>query len=677
MIKIREALDRVKELKDIEEFFEVLFEDDICLDLTGPDILLMSYVFKLLDESIYDLPYSSKYCPVNFYVGDAPSSNTVNEAFSEIMLDIIHEIGISNPDMHEIMMVHNRIMFDIINDIYNDLSEEFGEYIYGFGTIDILEISRNPKVMDIKEKLGDSPDYKDIKHAYDEITKVIYSDEISHSNGLKKLFVTQIGKQAQILQLIGLRGYCAEIDSTIFKYPVTNSFSNGMNSLYDIGVESRTAAFSLVSSTDSIKKSETFSRKLQLAGVYLERLYPGDCGTDEYLEWEVKPKTDEYQGDLKNLVGSYYKISHAEKEWSVIKRYDTHLIGKTIMLRNPTKCKLSDKHGVCATCFGELSFNIPYNANVGQLTSTTMSQAASQALLSTKHHVGSAGTNSVLLDEGTDRIFYEKQGVFYIHQSLNKTYDQIDLIFDVSDIESILSVKTTAMLAKIDVTKLTSIKSIDVLLRTGETYEAVVCPIRFNGRNGSLTKKLVQNCVKGNYELVNNKLYITVTPDIVKSGIIELENKNFSFYEFVKELENLIEKRTILKGGVARMSIDDLIKEVFYLVNKKLSINIANLSSMLYTYMTKDLPEGNFDLGRNYTSKRPEIVSLANSINNRSASASFLYDGGSKKIASADLFKTENKPSHIYDVLFYPEQRIKEFNAREKYYNNYRDKLRK
>jgi hypothetical protein len=674
-MRIKDVLNNEKLFSE-ERFIDVEFEDGVSIEMTGPDIELMSYLFTLLEESPYDLPIVSKYCPVNYYVSDAPSSGTMTDTFSSIMEDIIVEIGISNPDLQEIMIDHARIMFDIDNDIFNDLYGDSANYVYGFGTKDILEISRHEKVLAIRKKLDEDVSYAAIKEAYDEITKLIYSDEISSGNGLKKLFITKIGKQAQILQMIGLRGYCSEIDSTIFKYPVTDSFSSGMRTLYDIGVESRTSAFSLVSSTESIKKSETLSRKLQLSGVYLERLYPGDCGTDGYVEWEVKPPTSEYQGDLRNLVGTYHKVNILEKEWKPIKRTDTHLVGKRILIRSASRCKLKDKHGVCSTCFGDLSFNVPFKANVGQLASTTLSQAASQALLSTKHLVGSAGTNSIILDTSTDKIFYEKQGTFFIHQALMKTFDEIELIFNAADVRDMLSVTSTSMLNKIDFTKLTNIKVVDVLLRTGDNYDAVTCPIKFNGRSGSLTKRVIQNCIKGKYTLVDNKVHIVVTPDIVRSGIIELEDKNFSFFELVKELENLIEKRTILKGGVSRTTIDELVREVFDLVNKKLSINIANITSMLYTYMTKDLPSGNFDLGRNHTSDRPELVSLANSINNRSASASFLYDGGSKKIASADLFKDTDKPSHIYDVLFYPKERIAEYKKREEYYQNYKDKLR-
>jgi len=675
-INILDIVNSRQSYVDIDEFLEVKFEDDKTILMTGGDIELMLYCFRLIRLSPYKIKYLSKYCPVNFYVNDGPSSNTVNDTFEAIMVDIISEIGISNPDIQVITLEHYRVMFDIINDIFNNLYEQMATGIYGVSSRDIISISNHPKIVEARKQLEDNPNYETIKNIYTILDDLIFSDEISFDNGLKKLYVSSIGNRGQMSQLAGVRGYCNEIDSTIFKYPITESFTSGLNSLYDLGTESRTAAFSLVSSTESIKKSETLSRMLQISGVHLERLYPGDCGTTEYLRWTVRGPDDEWKGDLKNLVGSYYKVSLLENEWKAIKISDTHLIGKEIYLRNVSKCKLKDKHGVCSMCFGELSYNVPYYANIGQLTSTNLSQAASQALLSTKHHVGSAGVNKIHMDESTSKVFMERKELFYVYEDLVKTYDKVELIIPMNNVKPLLSIKTTAALSKVDIESLSKIDKLDVILKSGEKYDLVHCPIKFNGRYGLLTRQICREIVKGNYYIDSGNIVFTLDRTNIKLPILHLENKNYSFNELVTNLEGLIKKRSILKGGVSKDSIDDLIKDVFYLVNSKLNINIANISGMLYTYMTKDLPNGNFDLGRNYTSERPEVISLSNSIGNRSASASMLFDAANRELVKTSLFKDHDKPSHLYDVLFFPQERINEFKKREKYYQNYLDKQR-
>jgi len=669
-------LKQQENITKFDEFIEVVFEDGKTELMTGGDIELMLYCFILIDKSRYPLRYLHTYCPVNFYINDAPSSNTVNDTLETIMIDIINLIGIDNPDMQIITLEHFRIMFDIINLIFNDLYEQMSEGIYGVSSFDIVSISNHPNITKARKELENNPCYENVKKIYDALDDLMFSDEIDPNNGLKKLYVSAIGNKGQISQLAGVRGYCNEIDSTIFKYPITESFTSGLNTLYDLGTESRTAAFSLVSSTESIKTSETLSRTLQISGVHLERIYPGDCGTTDTLEWLVRGPDEEWKGDLKNLVGSYYKTNLLEKEWKSIKIYDTHLIGKTIYLRNVSKCKLKDKHGVCTTCLGELSYNIPYYANVGQLTSTTLSQAASQALLSSKHLVGSAGTNSIQMEESTAKIFMEKKDSYFVYEDLVKTYDKVQLIIPMNVIRPLLSIKTTSQLSKVDIDALSKITSLDILLKSGEAYELVHCPIKFNGRFGILSKQVCREIVKGNFFIDKGNLIFTLDQSNVKIPILSLENKNYSFNELVKVLKDLIESRPLLKGGVTNKTIDELIKDVFYLVNSKLNINIANISGMLYTYMTKDLPNGNFDLGRNYLSERPELISLRNSIGNRSASASMLYDAANRELVKPSLFKSENKPSHIYDVLFFPEERINEFKKREKYYNKYLDSKR-
>jgi hypothetical protein len=662
-----------------DTFIEVVFDDGKSELMTGGDIDLMRYIFKLIDNCEYPIGYLHKYNPVNYYVNDAPSSDTVNKCFQCIKEDIIKHIGIDNPDLQEISLKYDRYMFEITSDIFNNLYKTMISGVYGVNSFDIVEISRHPKIVEARQVVEDDPKYENIERIYKIADEVIKSDDISPGNGLKKLYLSGIGSKGQILQLIAIRGYCSEIDSTIFKYPITSSFNSGLNNLYDLGVESRTAAFALTSSTTSITKSETLSRLMQLAGVYLERLYPGDCGSTEYLTWYVEPKTDEYVGDLKNIQGKYYKITLAEAKWKVIKETDKHLEGKEILIRDTTKCKLKDKHGVCSVCFGELSYNVPYRSNVGQLTSTNLSQAASQALLSTKHHVGSAGTSGVYLDEETKKIFFDNNGTLQVHNDLFNTYEKIILMINSSELSSVLSIKDRKTLNKINTDKLSRVETIDALLMSGdEATNAVRCPIKYNGRYGILTKKLLQYIVDGNYTIDNNRVIIELTTLNKKMPILKLEEKNYSFYEMVSELEKLIKTRSILKGGISRDSIDELVKKVFYLVNKtSLNINLTNISAMLYTYLTKDLPNGNFDLGRNYTSSRPELVSLSNAIDNRSASAALLYDAANSKLADTSLFKTENKPSHPYDVLFFPQERIEEYKKRETYYQGYLNHKRK
>ena len=86
----------------------------------------------------------------------------------------------------------------------------------------------------------------------------------------------------QTAQSLIARGYLTDIDSTIFKKPIV-SFLDGLISLEDKAMESRSAAKALIFSGTNTADSEYFSRELQLLVSTLCRLHEGDCGSTKYL----------------------------------------------------------------------------------------------------------------------------------------------------------------------------------------------------------------------------------------------------------------------------------------------------------------------------------------------------------------------------------------------------------
>lgn len=670
MLTIREVIDKRFELLNVDDFIDVKFEDGKVIPMVGGSAVINSFVLSIIDRFGSKLPIKSDYSVTNFYVNNAPDGGSINKAFSRIGRDIVSEIGIHNTKLQELNDRFHTLVLDITNEIYNELETGMASGMYGISSFDIIEITKHPRIKLAKSKLKPTSTQKEIQTVYDEISKVIHSDDISHDNGLKKLFVSGIGNKNQIMQMIGLRGFCVEIDSSIFKYPITRSFAEGMNNLYYLGVESRTAAFALTASTESIKKSETLGRKLQIVGSFVRDVFPGDCGSTDYLEWYVEGPSDDYKGDLPNLVGAYYKETLLEKDLKIITENDKHLIGKKILLRNVTKCKLKDKHSVCSTCLGGLSHNIPFNANIGTLLSANMSQAASQALLSTKHHMGSAGTQSLVFDNDTLEIFdVNDKGVYSFKDSWLKKGANHTLHLTVDSVRPLMTIKDKKTISNISEEKLSRIE--EMILWYNDEFgneKFYTLNIKQNGRFGILSKKFIEYILE-NMSVEERSVVVKLDKLRSKNKVLFLENKSYSFFELVKEIESTIGKRRILKGGKSRETIDDLISKVFRLFNKKLNANIATVSVTLYPYMAKDLPNGNFDLARG--SKDPQLISLDNAVGRRSLSGVLLYDGAHNKINVPASFVDKDKPSHLYDGLFKPNESIAEFNKRLEFKQKY------
>ena len=71
-----------------------------------------------------------------------------------------------------------------------------------------------------------------------------------------------------------------------------------------------------------------------------------------------------------------------KREFKMLKKTDKHLIGKTLLFRDPGKCGCKD--GICKTCYGALA-TVNKGMDVGIFASTIISRPLSQNILSTKH----------------------------------------------------------------------------------------------------------------------------------------------------------------------------------------------------------------------------------------------------------------------------------------------------
>ena len=77
------------------------------------------------------------------------------------------------------------------------------------------------------------------------------------------------------------------------------------------------------------------------------------CRSLHPIQFEIK--TAEH---LKRLVGRNYRLPH-ERNYKVLTKDDTHLIGQKILVHSPMTC--SSHHGICEACYGETMFHTNRN----------------------------------------------------------------------------------------------------------------------------------------------------------------------------------------------------------------------------------------------------------------------------------------------------------------------------
>lgn len=175
----------------------------------------------------------------------------------------------------------------------------------------------------------------------------------------------------------------------IFPVIVDTSFVGGglYNPTYYF-IESSTSRIAQIEKYKNVSKSGTLARIMGLNSMD-SYLYPDDkydCHTRHLV-----PITIKSSDHLKYLDLRWYREYEGGQEKCINYRRDSHLIGKTILLRSPTTCASASRgHGVCYKCFGKLAYSLidaenGFGVNIGRIASELITSKQTQTQLSVKH----------------------------------------------------------------------------------------------------------------------------------------------------------------------------------------------------------------------------------------------------------------------------------------------------
>ncbi|NYW24437.1 hypothetical protein, partial [Escherichia coli] len=154
-----------------------------------------------------------------------------------------------------------------------------------------------PKIEEIHKNIIPIPESVD--ESYKKIKNYLYTTPNTH-NRFIKAYRSKSVNENQANQCIGPRGFITDLDRTVFRQPVLNGFIRGMGNLYELIIESRTAAKSLNANNTHIKTSEYASRRIQLLSMPVQYVADVDCGSTEYFSIFVT------KDNIANLKGKYY-----------------------------------------------------------------------------------------------------------------------------------------------------------------------------------------------------------------------------------------------------------------------------------------------------------------------------------------------------------------------------------
>ena len=652
-------------LKGYKTNNNIMFEDGVVIEnMHYKEIVMTRYLLDVV--MMYpELPIISKYNVSCYYTNGMFTSKSINKCFEYMIEDVVKKLFIPGKNFSELSEVHKK-MYEVVNDIYNDIGYENIEYSTSSNIVDYLDIQMDDKLISAIRMVEDEKDTSDtsaINNAYKVLDGLLTSDPKYANNPIAKAYVSGMVNPNQIKQILGPRGYVTEIDGSIFKYPISSSFALGMNSIYDMAVESRSAAKALFLSNIAVQDSEYLARELQLVAMGVEKLIKTDCGSTEYINWYVRPSHDGMKSDLHNLVGKRY-WNEPTKQEEVINKNNVELEGTTIKLRSVLKCKLKNPRHICSACMGELAYSVHDHSAVGHLCTATTTQKITQSILSTKHLTASASSNSLKLSEVATKFFNVKEGDGYAFKAgiNNKATVKLSLIITQYEAFGLKDIKTVDDISKLDPTRISRISSFVIMeeSKTGVEYYPIV--IKEGSKYGAFTEKFLEYIVSSDYTLDNQDRYVI---DVSKwkyvSPIIKMPQIEYSFLELANEVKNMLKYIKIEADKKSKETPETLLQKLFDLINSKLDVNVALLDVMVYAFTINNMESGDYHLGRN--NPKQEVADIKHIMPNRSLGGFYAWEYVAQGISSPLSFSDKQRANHPLDAMLMPNETITEYNG--------------
>jgi hypothetical protein len=541
-------------------------------------------------------------------------------------------------------------VYNIVNAIYNEVVQRASSSVTTIDAIDFVEVINDNKIKEIHSSITSKPESVDA--CYKQIKQRLR--EFPPGNRFVQAYRSKAINENQANQCIGPRGFVTDLDRTVFRQPVVSGFIRGMNSLFEMMAESRTAAKALNANDTHIQRSEYASRRMQLLSMSVETIVNGDCGSTEYLELLVD------QSILENIIGKYY-LDEETHTLKYIKGNEQHLLGKSLKLRTALGCRHTNRHQICTTCLGKISENFKENSNLGYSFVAYLMEKLSQSILGTKHLTHSVKDSGIVLDGLANKYFYVK-GFNNLYFNHNTDLSNLYMLLPTSDLNKLVDVINMKH-TNIALNKIGELEDITLITKRGNESKPDTVYIGYRDRKCVLTKPLLEYIKEVGLTPVDRGNYIVSLAKFNKEyPVFHNPLKETNIVSFVDSMASAIEGIDPVKsGGTKKDKGEDPKEKLVRLFNMILDRNKCNLSILeviVYATTAFNLYSNNYRHARN--SMHGLSVPKSTIFRHRSISQLFVFEEQIKEIIAHPnvAFSSVNRQRHPMDVLFAPQETI-------------------
>lgn len=581
--------------------FTLVFDDGEKITSSSKEIYFSSFFWEF--HKLYpNTPLLAKH-HVSKYISDSNrlGSTTPLKLLENLIFDVFDSYKNSiSIDSHLLLMEELlKLGYTVINNLYNELSNKVIRYSRSLDILDFLAITEHPSILEHRKNL--LPTQESIDSFYKHIKRCFNEDRNIKNNNLVKGINCGIVNIGQALQCVGVRGFITDIDSNLFKAPITSNYVYGMQKMYDMMIDSRSASKALIFSVSPLQDSSYFDRRQQLIVQIVNKLHLGDCGSTKYFNWLVRDV--KYSGntklndcDLNTLAGKYY-LDEESNSLKIVKKTDKHLIGKYLKLRSPIA---GCGKPVCSTCFGDNYTSITRYSNLGHLIMSNLGAIITQAILSTKHLDGSSEVEGIVLNEYQAEYLTStlNGSEYYLNEKLKGK--NIILTVDSKCAYGLIDIEKCKNIDSLSLSRISNFENITLNVSDENISEEVLLDVFVNDRLSSFTHEMLKHIKEVGWKINNDGNYVIDLSNWNFSlPMLSVPDRHFNMSQTQKDLASFIETQMGKKG----LTVEEALITLIDIINRRFNIPLANIEVILLASMWVDPFKNNFSIPTDKTDK--------------------------------------------------------------------------
>lgn len=548
----------------------------------------------------------------------------------------------------------NKTIYEATNNLYNGMTVRLEEYITSISIIDFMDIHFHPRVKEINDALKDDPymNNEKITKAHADILNVLSTDETLVKNPVARAAKHNLVKPAQIMQCVSARGYVTDVDNHRFPLPIRTGYVEGMRTFTEYLIESRTATTSEFMTATPMQQSEYLNRLLQMSTSVVKRVHPGDCGSKEYSMLVVDTKDK-----MKDMAGVHHFTQDGE---AVLTGEEDMLVGRVLKIRTIFTCKHPDRYGVCASCYGDLAYNLILSDNVGHTSAVELQADQTQLLMSHKHHTDSADSRAFVLAPEAQAYLSKKPAKpnnIYLKRFPKSSVKILVYVDEGKNLDDLKHLENVNSIAADRIAKLTSL---GIILKKDGSETREVISVKADTRNASFSTEALEYIHKNGWTVNSAGSYVIDMDDWdVDLPLLTLPEEQFSTVEYSKTIKKFVKgttgakkpKPTDLKTIVQYDDISKALSAFHDLVALKLHVNFSHLTVIMYATRSQNPEEGDYNLPFPDNRSGGEFTRHHEKMKNGNIAAAMAYEEQTSTLFNPRSYLFTKRPTHEFDAL--------------------------